>query len=126
MSYVSNRFQQVADAFEREKKRLSFYAPAKPAKPARTSSEPAVKRRAGEGSDAEQWTDIVPAADAAMMARRICRAAAKARGEEPDDDAEDQDDQEIVDADEDDDNAKKAKDLAKKIIEAGRKRRGGE
>jgi hypothetical protein len=122
MSFVS-RFQQVADAFEREKRRLSFYKPTKPAKPAPAPAKPAGKRKAGEGPDAAEWSDTV--SDPVALAASICRAAAKARGEITDDDDadDDQDDQEIVDADEEDDNAKKAKDLAKKIIEAGKRRR---
>jgi hypothetical protein len=129
-------FRRVAEAHEREKQRLAVYAPAKPAKPAPAPAKPAIdpvktaaaiilagRVRRGESP---------PEPPASGLARAIIRAGARARGERVEDDddntpdADDDDDQEtpLVDGDEDDDNAKKAKDLARKIIEAGRKRRG--
>jgi len=136
MSYISG-FRRVADAFLREKARLEVYAPLKPKRATLTPIEPkadpaktaaaiilAGRRRRGE---------IKPEEPASAMARAIIRAGARARGEHVEDDddnkpddAEDDDDDtpEIEDGDEDNEATKKAKDLAKKIIEAGRKRRG--
>jgi hypothetical protein len=129
-------FRRVAEAREREKQRLAVYAPVKPAKPApapiEPKADPAKTAAAIIHAGRVRRGESPPEEPASPLARAILRAGAKARGERVEDDddtkpddAEDDDDDtpEIVDADTDDDAAKKAKDLARKIIEAGKRRR---